>query len=93
MRVPTGLFLLGLSVAVSAQTKVPVRQGLTVVTALSDRLGDYESIKTVESVSADAIRLSYSARRAGARARGSRRDIAESQREANRAPRGSESRA
>ena len=61
MRVPTCLFLLGLSVAVSAQTRVPVRQGLTVVTALSDRLGDYESIKTVESVSADAIRLTYSA--------------------------------
>src|SRR4029077_3482837 len=61
MRIPICLFLLGLSVGVLAQTKVPVRQGLTVVTALSDRLGDYESIKTVESVSADAIRLSYSA--------------------------------
>jgi OOP family OmpA-OmpF porin len=61
MRVPTCVLMLGLSVIVSAQTRVPVRQGLTVVTALSDRLGDYESIKTVESVSADAIRLTYSA--------------------------------
>jgi outer membrane protein OmpA-like peptidoglycan-associated protein len=61
MRVPICLFLLGQSLSVSAQTRVPVRQGLTVVTALSDRLGDYESIKTVESVNADAIRLTYSA--------------------------------
>jgi outer membrane protein OmpA-like peptidoglycan-associated protein len=34
--------------------------GLTIVTAISQSTGDYESIKTIESVTADEIRLKYS---------------------------------
>jgi outer membrane protein OmpA-like peptidoglycan-associated protein len=65
MRGSTGLFLLAVYIAIAppawAQTRVPLRQGLTIVTALSDRLGDYESIKAVEAVGTEAIRLTYSA--------------------------------
>jgi outer membrane protein OmpA-like peptidoglycan-associated protein len=40
---------------------IALQPGLTIVTALSDREGDYESIKTIEAVNADAVRIVYSA--------------------------------
>ena len=49
------------SSALEQAARIPLRAGLTVVTALSDSTGDYESIKTVESVTADAVKLVYSA--------------------------------
>lgn len=51
------------SLVASAQTaeRVPLQQGLSVVTSLSDRTGDYESIKTVIGVTADGVTLAYSA--------------------------------
>ena len=51
----------GAAVAAGAGSPVPLLPGLTIVTALSDREGDYESIKTVEAVTADAVKLAYSA--------------------------------
>lgn len=50
-------------VAAAAETpaRVPLRPGVTIVTALSDREGDYESIKTIEAVTVDAVKLVYSA--------------------------------
>jgi outer membrane protein OmpA-like peptidoglycan-associated protein len=48
-------------VAADPPVRVPLQPGLTIVTALSDRAGDYESIKTVEAVSTDAVTLAYSA--------------------------------
>jgi outer membrane protein OmpA-like peptidoglycan-associated protein len=42
-------------------TKIPLRPGLTVVTAIAQFGGDYESIKQIEQVSASAVRLSYRA--------------------------------
>ena len=42
-------------------TKVPLRPGLTVVTAIAQFGGDYESIKQIQQVSASAVRLSYRA--------------------------------
>jgi outer membrane protein OmpA-like peptidoglycan-associated protein len=44
-----------------AGTKVPLRPGLTVVTAIAQFGGDYESIKQVQQVSASGVRLSYRA--------------------------------
>lgn len=44
-----------------AAANIALQPGLTIVTALSDRQGDYESIKTVESVTADAVKVVYSA--------------------------------
>jgi len=41
-------------------TKIPLCPGLTVVTAISQPEGDYESIKTIESIDSGAIRLKYS---------------------------------
>jgi outer membrane protein OmpA-like peptidoglycan-associated protein len=41
--------------------KVPLRPGLTVVTAIAQFGGDYESIKQVQQVSPSAVRLSYRA--------------------------------
>jgi outer membrane protein OmpA-like peptidoglycan-associated protein len=61
------LWLLGWALAsalASAQTApstIPLCPGLTVVTAVSESNGDYESIKTIESVDAKEIRLKYSA--------------------------------
>jgi len=47
----------------NAQTKsatVPLCPGLTIVTAVSQQQGDYESIKTIESITPDAVRFRYS---------------------------------
>jgi outer membrane protein OmpA-like peptidoglycan-associated protein len=44
----------------SAAARVPLCAGLTVVTAISQREGDYESIKTIESVEGGVVRLKYS---------------------------------
>jgi outer membrane protein OmpA-like peptidoglycan-associated protein len=41
--------------------EIPVREGLTIVTALAGTGGDYESIKKVFKVSQDEVVLSYSA--------------------------------
>jgi outer membrane protein OmpA-like peptidoglycan-associated protein len=43
--------------------RIPLRVGLTIVTAVSDRQGDYESIKRIESADADSWRLKYSTER------------------------------
>jgi hypothetical protein len=56
------LFLTGsfwASVA-AGDTLVPLCQGLSIVTAVAQPQGDYESIKTVESVGASEIRVRYS---------------------------------
>jgi outer membrane protein OmpA-like peptidoglycan-associated protein len=42
---------------------VPLCPGLQIVTAISEPNGDYESIKSVESVSPEAIRIKYSSER------------------------------
>jgi outer membrane protein OmpA-like peptidoglycan-associated protein len=42
-------------------TRVPLRPGLTVVTAIAQFGGDYESIKQIQQVSPSAVRLSYRA--------------------------------
>lgn len=42
-------------------TRIPLRPGLTVVTAIAQFGGDYESIKQVQQVSPSAVRLSYRA--------------------------------
>jgi outer membrane protein OmpA-like peptidoglycan-associated protein len=47
--------------AQEAATKIPLCPGLAVVTAISQPEGDYESIKTVESMDARTVRLKYSA--------------------------------
>jgi outer membrane protein OmpA-like peptidoglycan-associated protein len=44
-----------------AADSIPLCPGLTVVTAVSQPGGDYESIKTVESISSTEVRLRYSA--------------------------------
>lgn len=40
---------------------IPLRVGLQIVTAVNSRDGDYESIKTLESVDSKAVRIHYSA--------------------------------
>lgn len=45
---------------------IPLREGLTIVTAVNSAPGDYESIKRVESVAASGIRFTYSAEHPGA---------------------------
>jgi len=42
-------------------SRVPLRPGLTVVTAIAQFGGDYESIKQIQQVSATGVRLSYRA--------------------------------
>lgn len=42
---------------------IPLCPGLTIVTAVSQPDGDYESIKTIESVTTDVLRLKYSSER------------------------------
>ncbi len=45
----------------AATPKIPLCPGLTIVTAVSQSDGDYESIKTVQSVTDTDVRLTYSA--------------------------------
>jgi outer membrane protein OmpA-like peptidoglycan-associated protein len=53
----------GLMVSVSARNTVPLCAGLTIVTAINQREGDYESIKTINSVDAGGVHLKYSTER------------------------------
>lgn len=43
------------------EQKVPLRKGLTVVTAIAQTTGDYESIKQIDSTSEDAVHMTYEA--------------------------------
>ena len=43
--------------------RIPLRVGLTIVTAISDAAGDYESIKRIQSEDAISLRLKYSSER------------------------------
>lgn len=45
----------------SGNASVPLCPGLTIVTAVNQADGDYESIKTIESVSDERVRIKYSA--------------------------------
>jgi outer membrane protein OmpA-like peptidoglycan-associated protein len=45
----------------SAAPAIPLCPGLTIVTAVKQQNGDYESIKTIESVSPKEVRMKYSA--------------------------------
>jgi outer membrane protein OmpA-like peptidoglycan-associated protein len=47
----------------SAPAKIPLCAGLTIVTAISQREGDYESIKTVTAIEGEEVQLRYSAER------------------------------
>jgi len=47
----------------TAATRIPLCVGLTIVTAISETDGDYESIKTIESVTDRQVRLKYSSER------------------------------
>src|SRR5437762_9622230 len=58
------VFVLGSLVAPALPgVTVPLCAGLTIVTAISQRDGDYESIKTIQSIDASGIRLKYSTER------------------------------
>lgn len=50
---------------VATPVSIPLREGLTIVTAVNSAPGDYESIKRVESVAASGIRFTYSAEHPG----------------------------
>ncbi len=45
----------------AAPPRIPLCPGLTIVTAIAQSSGDYESIKTIEAVTADRVTLKYSA--------------------------------
>ena len=49
----------GVSPSASPGVRVPLCRGLTIVTAISQRDGDYESIKTIEALSPQRIDLKY----------------------------------
>ncbi len=53
--------LTSLLFSAAAASAIALQPGLTIVTALSDRTGDYESIKTIQAVAADAVTIVYSA--------------------------------
>jgi outer membrane protein OmpA-like peptidoglycan-associated protein len=67
MRFATGLAValmtaasLGAGSARAEQATIPLCPGLTIVTAVSQAEGDYESIKIIEAVTDDEVRLRYS---------------------------------
>ena len=56
-------FLAGTASAQAPSPRIPLCAGLRVVTAVSQRDGDYESIKTIESVTDQLVRMKYSSER------------------------------
>jgi hypothetical protein len=52
---------MSLAAASPPTTEIPLCQGLKIVTAISQPEGDYESIKTITSISGGIVWLSYSA--------------------------------
>src|SRR5262249_40399531 len=54
------LALASVTSAATEPVRIPLCAGLTVVTAVSQTEGDYESIKTLQSVTPNEIRLRYS---------------------------------
>src|SRR5829696_3553309 len=59
------LFALAVSIPAAQTTvpRIPTCTGLTLVTAVNDATGDYESIKTVEGASEKDVRIKYSAQK------------------------------
>jgi len=55
--------LASITAAPTGVAQVPLCTGLTIITAISRPEGDYESIKTIESVDATGVRLKYSTER------------------------------
>lgn len=55
----TSFVLAAPALADTAGGSIPLCPGLTIVTAISQVHGDYESIKTIESVDASSVRLKY----------------------------------
>ena len=55
------VFACAAGAAAQPPTRIPLCPGLTVVTAVEQQSGDYESIKTIESVSPREVRMKYSA--------------------------------
>src|SRR5688572_19978585 len=53
--------------AAALQERIPLVEGLTIVTAIAETRGDYESIKTVASATADEIGVAYAAEMARGR--------------------------
>lgn len=49
------------------QEQIPVREGLTIVTAIAESRGDYESIKTVTAVTEKEVQVAYAAELANGR--------------------------
>jgi len=47
--------------SVATSVRVPLRAGVTVVTAIHDENGDFESIKRIDTITASAAHLEYSA--------------------------------
>ena len=55
-----GAVATGEQAPIAVKATIPLCPGLTIVTAISQPQGDYESIKRVESVTADGVRIRYS---------------------------------
>ena len=53
----------GVALAAPQPASIPLCSGLTIVTAVAQQDGDYESIKTIESASDSMVRLKYSVER------------------------------
>jgi outer membrane protein OmpA-like peptidoglycan-associated protein len=64
MRASLVVMVLGARLSLMPQSgTVPLCQGLAIVTAINQPDGDYESIKTIQSIDASGIRLKYSTER------------------------------
>ena len=56
-----GACVLAASISLVSAPSIPLWPGLAIVTAVNQQNGDYESIKTIESVTAQSVRIRYSA--------------------------------
>jgi len=62
--VVSGIYAPCVAASSSTTTRIPLCPGLSIVTAITQTDGDYESIKTIEVMDAEGIRLKYSNERA-----------------------------
>jgi outer membrane protein OmpA-like peptidoglycan-associated protein len=61
MRILLAVLMTTVTSSTLAAPRIPLCAGLTIVTAISQPDGDYESIKTVNGVDANGVQLAYSA--------------------------------
>lgn len=67
MAITAALIVAPAGVRAALQERIPLVEGLNIVTAIAETRGDYESIKTITAVAEDGVQIAYAAEMANGR--------------------------